>query len=351
MCGVGRVGGEGCTGSEKGARGTRSGERARVAAVVLAVSLLSAGCGSGALREAAPPEPGALELQLPSNARPGFESGEELIADIYLEGVSAGQLAGVAGPRCRLGDGEALLVRSAARSSGLAALLKDARASLVSLVDVRSGLPVQSRTHQQVRRPVQVEAIHAGELVHLQTTRSQRRKHSWQWELPPDTHDLHSLLGRLRHWSPEVRPRARVHLLLGKRLWRVELTFRGREVLDRDEGPRPALRIDGVGQRLRKSLEPSKARPRSFAVWISDDAERVPLRFLMDTKAGEVRAELDGYRRSKAQAAGAQASRPGRGMLRCPVVAVVDDDEQQREAGDERAQPSAIRTGRRDRPR
>jgi hypothetical protein len=50
--------------------------------------------------------------------------------------------------------------------------------------------------------------------------------------------------------------------------------------------------------RARPDLTPEPNRPaRSFTVWLSDDADRVPLRFSAHTELGEISIELVDYER------------------------------------------------------
>jgi hypothetical protein len=56
-------------------------------------------------------------------------------------------------------------------------------------------------------------------------------------------------------------------------------------------------------------------------VWISDDADRITLRFVMETKYGEVEAVLVRYGRSTAD-----AGEPSSAAQACAPVAVVHDE-------------------------
>jgi hypothetical protein len=59
-----------------------------------------------------------------------------------------------------------------------------------------------------------------------------------------------------------------------------------------------AVRLDGVSQRVSRRLKPeSHKKPRTFSVWMSDDADRVPLKIVAYTELGDIVIDLTGYER------------------------------------------------------
>jgi hypothetical protein len=78
-------------------------------------------------------------------------------------------------------------------------------------------------------------------------------------------------------------------VVLGRRLWRVDVTAAGPQVIKSEGSPRLTHRIDGVAARL---WEPSEAAPRHFTLWLSEDVDRVPVRMLADASFGEVTMTL-----------------------------------------------------------
>ena len=60
-------------------------------------------------------------------------------------------------------------------------------------------------------------------------------------------------------------------------------------------GRREALRISGVSRRLSgRRVDPS-GKPGSFTVWLSDDAQRIPLRIDALTEYGAIRVTATSY--------------------------------------------------------
>lgn len=102
-------------------------------------------------------------------------------------------------------------------------------------------------------------------------------------------HDLHSAMLLLRSWRPRLGEAAYFYVVLGRRLWRVDVTAAGPEVIKTNGVPQLTHRIDGVGIRL---WRPEKAARRSFSLWLLEGAERVPVRMVADASFGEVTMTL-----------------------------------------------------------
>jgi hypothetical protein len=98
-------------------------------------------------------------------------------------------------------------------------------------------------------------------------------------------HDLQSALLVLRNWRPHLREKGYFYVVLGRRLWRVEATSMGPEMLQTEAGPQLTHRLDGVSVRL---WQPSEVEPRRFSLWLSEDADHVPLRMVADASIGEL---------------------------------------------------------------
>jgi len=85
-------------------------------------------------------------------------------------------------------------------------------------------------------------------------------------------------------------------VLGGRRIWKVDLTMGAPEVIGTYAGNQQAVRIDGVASRAFANLTVDTARPpRTFTVWMSDDADRVPFRVVAGTELGDVTIDLVDY--------------------------------------------------------
>ena len=65
--------------------------------------------------------------------------------------------------------------------------------------------------------------------------------------------------------------------------------------------PTGAIRLIGESYRARPNFVPETPRPtRTFTVWLSDDADRVPLKVAAKTELGDVVMNLTEYSRNGA---------------------------------------------------
>jgi hypothetical protein len=138
---------------------------------------------------------------------------------------------------------------------------------LESSVDLRTGHPIHSHS--------EYSAIFQG--THESDTRSR------DWDVATDLHNLHSAIGVLRAWDPEVGEAGELRLRIGGR-FDVQLLMAGRAYAQWAEGP--VIRIEG-----KSSIGPGYG----FTVWLSDDAHRVPLRLDAETVLGPARVDLVSY--------------------------------------------------------
>lgn len=106
-----------------------------------------------------------------------------------------------------------------------------------------------------------------------------------------EPHDMHSALLLLRAWRPRLDERAHFYVVLGRRPWRVDVTSRGPEMIKLGEQPRLTYRIDGVAGRLDPPGAESVPAKR-FSLWLSEEADRVPLQMVADASFGQVTMTL-----------------------------------------------------------
>jgi hypothetical protein len=76
-------------------------------------------------------------------------------------------------------------------------------------------------------------------------------------------------------------------VLLGERLWRAELVYRGPETIETGGRARRAVKIEGTTYKLAKDSE-DQEKPRRFTLWFSDDERRAPLKAVSEASFGTV---------------------------------------------------------------
>jgi len=113
----------------------------------------------------------------------------------------------------------------------------------------------------------------------------------------PDLFDLHSALLYLRSQPLNERSVYRVVVYPATSSYLTTITVLGRERVTVRAGTYNAIKIDLQLKRLGKNLELEPHRKfRRATVWISDDANRIPLRIEAQIFVGTVFAELQAMR-------------------------------------------------------
>jgi hypothetical protein len=255
--------------------------------------LLGAGCARDALL-ADPAAPRGHLISFPAEplAASALRS-ETLAAEVEVLGLRLGTLESA---RCTLRDATQVethlapipLVNALHRSGA------DART-----VFGPSYTPLTSEYHIQdgdLLRHYQVQyRVGAYEYVYDNGGRAKNRGRESVPEGAP-AHDLHSALLLLRSWRPRLGELGYFYIVVGRRLWRADLKFAGPEVIMVQGAPRLTQRIDGTSVRL---WETAESDPRRFSLWLSEDADRVPLSLVADSSVGEVRLTLTSRERGE----------------------------------------------------
>lgn len=222
------------------------------------VTIVLAGCAQQ-LATTAKPDAGASELAGQTFGVPG----EAMEYQVALRGITVGRVQVAVGHPGWVDGKRAIIVRSRGTSAGFLSLIRDLRWELTTTLDMTTGLPL----HEIEESWLEAD----GEAEHRRTDRA------WHG----DGYDLHAAAGALRGWRSREGQRAKLDVTIDQFQISVEIWDAAREVLP---GPRPAVRYDGI------------ARDKyHFAVWISDDAARVPLLVRSDSRFGAISVELVDY--------------------------------------------------------
>lgn len=94
-----------------------------------------------------------------------------------------------------------------------------------------------------------------------------------------------------------LRDGDRIEMVLvdGSAFYKGRVTVEAHELLTLPEGPRPAIRVRCVGDRIDVHGTPLARPSRAATVWLSDDALRLPLRFVGETSFGQARFEMTSH--------------------------------------------------------
>lgn len=224
--------------------------------------------------------------------------GERFSYRISMLGFDAGAIDIAAGQPGDVDGRKVIFLRSRAQSRGVVAFLKTVTDDVTTWVDVDTGHPLYHHTVSKVGdSEEEVEIRYApGQFDVAETIEG---KQVVETQVIPDggsAYDLMTSLMAIRGWRAEPGDRATMHVLRSTLFWRTYAQYHGPDSLKIAIGRFPAVRVDGMSRRIRRSGEFEDGKEaRHFSVWMSDDARRVPLLIAAKTDFGDVRMELVEY--------------------------------------------------------
>ena len=239
-------------------------------------------------------------------ATPPFAApGERMTYRLALHGVEVAAFSIAVGEVTEVVGRSALAVEAGVQSTGIAAVFKKVRTDFASWIDVQSGRPIlgrvvetagvndpaietsEARFHQLANRrlPIAIIATDASETIDQQTVMTET-----VWDVP-------SILLYLRGWKGEIGDELTTEIVRSRYIWRSRFRIAAHEAVVTDLGQLAATRIDGVSRRV---LRDGKWEPqgdiRNMSLWITDDADRVPVLVVARTDFGDVRMAIVDYR-------------------------------------------------------
>jgi hypothetical protein len=274
----------------------------------LAVAL--AGC-AGAEATTLPPTPAARPATAPVEV--GLNPGETMAFEVRVAGVVAGEAQLAVGELGAYEGHRAVVVKSRAATAGAAALIRHIVDEATTVIDLDTGRPLALETVvEQGDSKTTANARFTDNVVDITYARSgEQEPHHIKVDFGRGAaastgihvHDAHSAMAQLRGWRAATGTRRTVFVVGGRRLWRIDVTYAGQDTVGSAIGNRRAIRFSGESYRARPDFSPETPRPtRTFTVWLSDDADRVPLKVAAKTELGEVEMNLTEYNRGGAGA-------------------------------------------------
>lgn len=261
--------------------------------------LLAAACGcAGAeamTREAAPPQAAAQKGEL------GLNPGESMSFEVHLAGMLAGEAQLAVGEIGEVEGKQAIVVRSRAATAGAAALIKKISDEATTVIDVETGRPISLETVvQHGDRMITASAKFNGSIAtvtYKRTGDTEAKAIALNFGTAT-VHDAHTAMAQLRGWKGTKGQTRTVYVVGGRRLWRIDITHNGDETIGSALGNRRAVVFEGKSYRARNNLTIDAGKPaRTFKVWLSDDADRVPLKVVAATELGDIVMDLIEYNR------------------------------------------------------
>jgi hypothetical protein len=265
-----------------------------------ALVLALAGC-AGADAATTPQNPTAAPQAPQQQHELGLHPGESMAFEVQLAGVLVGEAQLAVGEIGNVEGRRALVVKSRAATAGAAALVRKIVDEATTVIDADSGRPISVETNVEMGDKKTVATAkfhHAHAVVTFQRNEDKQPNIFNVADHKQQLHDAHSAMAQLRGWKATPGTTRAVFVIGGRRLWRVDVKYVGEETIGTVTGNRAAVIFEGVSFRAKRDLSTETNKPsRSFKVWLSDDADRVPLKVVAKTELGEVVMSLTEYSR------------------------------------------------------
>ena len=270
-----------------------------IASALALCGLLGCGGAAGELLDPADPttaaSAGAPEPAVAPEPIAAIHAGEKMRFDVRVAGVLAGEASFATVEVGQRGPTLTAVLSSSIRSAGALALVKDVRDEATTVLDAEALVPLSTTSSVRANpRDYTAETTFADRKAAIDFRPAKGPAEHIVYDFGDQAaHDAHSAMATLRVWQVAPGTTRTMWVLGGRRIWKVELTMGATEVIGTYLGNQQAVRIDGLATRAHANLTIDPRRPpRTFSVWLSDDADRVPFRVVAGTELGDVTIEL-----------------------------------------------------------
>jgi hypothetical protein len=269
------------------------------------LSLTLAGCaGASAATQPVVPGPAPVAAAPAGSNEPvelGLVPGETMAFELHLGGVLAGTAQLAVGEIGTVGDHRAIIVKSHAETAGAVALLKQISDDTTTVIDADTGRPLTlDSAASSGGTTTTAHADFTANAAIVKFAKSDEPKpHLYRVNFGGQpAYDAHAAMAQLRGWHGTPGAKRTVYVVGGKRLWRVDVSLVGIESIGSAMGNRRTVHLEGAAFRARPNLTlESQTATRTFSVWLTDDADRVPIKLVAKTELGEVAMDLTEYNR------------------------------------------------------
>jgi hypothetical protein len=221
--------------------------------------------------------------------------------EVHLAGMLAGEAQLAVGEIGIVDGKEVVLVKSRAATAGAAALVKTISDEATTVIDVATGKPISLDAvivNGDKRMTATAKFAGSTASVTYQRANDPEPKKLVLNFGKVTVFDAHTAMAQLRGWKAQKGAERTVYVIGGRRLWRVDVTHGGEETIGSALGNRRAIVLTGKSYRAKANMQLETAKAaRTFTVWLSDDADRVPLKVVAATELGDIVMDLTEYSR------------------------------------------------------
>jgi hypothetical protein len=247
-------------------------------------------------------------------AQPPFVTpGERMTFNASIHGIDLATFGIGVGDVTEVDGKQVVPVQAGVQSSSIVSLMRKIDDTFTTWIDVKTGRPVTFKGHElggmddPVIEDTDVDFSTAGTgEVKVALTRADTGSTiEVQQKTTEDLLDFQTFFLAMRSWDAPVGATMTADVLRSRYMWRTQLTVGGYENIVTQLGSLPAVRFDGVSRRLSREGEIDMSQgDRHYSIWVSDDADRVPLLLVAKTDYGDVKMEITDYTAGKGQRLG-----------------------------------------------
>jgi len=248
-------------------------------------------------------------------ARPPFATpGERMTFRASIHGLEIATFGIAVGDVGDVSGKPAVVVQGGVQSSKMLSILKKIDDTFTTWIDTKTGHPILFRGHElgglddPVIEDTDVDFSTVGQgTLKVDLKRADLgEKIEVQEKTNDELLDFQTFFLVLRGWDAPVGATMTSDVLRSRFIWRTQLAVGGYENIETELGPLPAVRFDGVSRRLTRQGEiDPKMGDRHYSIWVSDDADRVPLKLVAKTDYGDIKMEIIDYAAGKGKRLGA----------------------------------------------
>jgi hypothetical protein len=265
--------------------------------------VLLVGCNGGASQTGPTGPTAPVAANAMPSGPPLVAPGEHMSYELALQGVKIATYDLAAAAALDTVDGkQVVVVQGHAKAAGLATLVSDIDDTFTSWIDVTTGRSLRFQTDEYATKSKDREHTvieigkRSGDQVPIEfhlndgPPTAEPQKASL-----PETWDYNEFVIGLRSWEGAPGSSVDLEIFRSRWLWHVSAKIHGKEKLVTPLGDLPALRFDAHASKLTRAGGKDSDDERDFSVWISDDADRVPLQVVARTDYGDVKMKIVAY--------------------------------------------------------